>query len=107
MDKIKIYKYDIVLTAPIGDRKGTLTAEIINSKLEGNLFIMKHDNYFCGTIDNYGRCSISGSIKTLPKIVSYDGSGFMDGENLTLTLNIGSRKLIMTGTHASERGENP
>ena len=101
----KNLKYNCILSAPIGDKKGIFTAKIIDDKIEGNLHIMKYDNYFCGKIDNTGHCSISGNLKTLPKTLSYEASGYMDENVVTLTLDIGKRKLVLTGKKAVEGGD--
>ena len=104
MEKIKVYRYEIVLSAPIGDKKGFFTVDIIQDKIEGSLIIMSNKNYFCGTIKSNGSCEISGYIKTLTGIVDYHGSGYLDEENLTLVLNTGNRKLIVSGKALSKGG---
>lgn len=97
MNEAKTLRYDIVLAAPIGDKNGELTVSIINDHIEGELIIMHNRNYFCGSIDDEGSCEISGNIKTLNDNVEYSGSGYINGENVTLILNTGNRKLLVTG----------
>lgn len=105
MEKIKSRKYNIVLSAPIGDKKGVLNAHIFQDRLEGELIIMKNENYFCGTIQKNGSCEISGHIKTLSGIVDYSGTGYLDSKTVTLVLNTRNRNLIVTG-EIQDKGGN-
>lgn len=104
MEKLR---YDIVLSAPIGDKKGTLEAEIDGERLEGRLIIMRNENYFCGTIGENGGCEISGRIKTLTGNVAYIGKGRLGGGSLALVLDTGKRKLVVTGEIGGKGGDAP
>lgn len=96
MENIKSYQYEIILSAPIGDKKGYLTVNIAQGKLDGNLIVMKNKNYFSGIIKPNGNCEISGSIKTLIGSVDYHGEGYVDEQTAMLILNAGKRKLIIS-----------
>ncbi|MGN1133889.1 MAG: hypothetical protein ACI4RN_05465 [Oscillospiraceae bacterium] len=104
MDSIKRYNYNIIMAAPIGDKKGTLKVEIIDNKLEGSLVIMKNENYFYGSIKSNGSCEVMGDIKTLTGTVEYQGEGYLDMQTVTLVLNAGSNSLIITGKASDEGG---
>ncbi|MGN0607486.1 MAG: hypothetical protein ACI4JM_13290 [Oscillospiraceae bacterium] len=97
MKNIKRFQYKIVLSTSIGDKNGIMTADIVNDKLEGNLIVMKNENYFCGNIKPNGSCEISGCIKTLIGTVSYNGEGYIDEQSATLVLNTGKRKFVVSG----------
>lgn len=90
--------YNCVLSAPLGDKKGTLTAKIVDDKIEGNLHIMEYDNYFYGNIGKDGRCLIYGDLKTLPETLRYEATGHINENSLSLTLNIGKKKIILNGS---------
>lgn len=96
------YRYDILLSAPIGDKKGVLTINIFQDKLNGDLVLMKHKNHISGTIDQNGKCIISGTIKTLTKIINYNGSGYIDEQVATLILNTSGGNLIISGKAVKE-----
>jgi hypothetical protein len=97
MENIRSFQYEIVLSTSIGDKKGIITINTVQDKLEGNLIIMKHKNYFCGTIKPNGSCEISGSIRTLIGTVDYHGEGYIDQQTVTLILNTGKRKFVVSG----------
>lgn len=93
----KKYRYKIVLSAPIGDKEGFLTAEISNNKIEGKLTVMNRSNYFYGKIKDDGICEITGSISTLMRVINYRGNGSIDENNLSFLLETGCQKMILTG----------
>ncbi|MGN0632687.1 MAG: hypothetical protein ACI4JW_02350 [Oscillospiraceae bacterium] len=97
MDNIRNFEYEIVLSAPIGNKKGILSVNIARDKLEGDLIIMKNENHFCGSVKPDGSCVISGGIKTLIGAVDYHGEGYIDEQTVTLVLNTGKRKFVVSG----------
>ncbi|MGN1114739.1 MAG: hypothetical protein ACI4RC_06435 [Oscillospiraceae bacterium] len=104
MESTKRYHYDIIMTAPIGDKKGVLKVNIINNKIEGSLAVMKNENYFCGSIKSNGSCEVMGNIKTLTGTVEYHGEGYLDMQTVTLVLNAGNNSLVVTGKAIYEGG---
>lgn len=51
--------------------------------------------------------STSGSdALSVTKIISYEGSGYMDEKSLTIMLDLGNKKLIMTGKPTEEGEDN-
>lgn len=102
----QVLRYDVTLAAPIGDKKGELTVNIANDVIEGELLVMNSRNYFCGSIGVDGSCEISGNIKTLNADLEYSGSGYLNAETVTLILNTGNRKLLVTGKRSNEGGKN-
>lgn len=96
MSVSKKYQYKIVLSAPIGEKEGFLTAEILNDKIEGKLTVMNHDNYFCGEY-NDDSCFIEGMIVTLTGVFQYFGSGHLDEKYIKLVLNIGRKNMLIRG----------
>ncbi|MGN0575745.1 MAG: hypothetical protein ACI4J2_06905 [Ruminococcus sp.] len=97
MNSIRNYRYSIVLSTPIGEKKGIMTFDTFHDKIDGSLFIMRNENYFCGIIKSDGKCNISGSIKTLAGNVNYHAEGYIDEYTVTLVLNTGKRKFIISG----------
>lgn len=97
MSKTKKYQYSILLSAPIGDRKGFVIVKIFGNQIEGNLAVMSHDNHFCGKRKNDGTFEIAGCIRTLAGIVDYHGSGFLDENGLSFLLETERQKMILTG----------
>ncbi|MGN1404186.1 MAG: hypothetical protein ACI4XB_07685 [Ruminococcus sp.] len=98
MGNQEFYQYNIVLSAPIGDKIGTLSAEVQDGNVQGILSVMEHENPFHGTVDAKGNCEISGTLKTLLRSVAYQGTGFLDSKEITLCLEIKKRTLLLTGT---------
>lgn len=107
MNKPKTYNYNILLSAPIGKKSGTMTAVVIDGKLEGLLRIMKNENYYNGQIDEKGNCEISGNIKTLMGTVEYSGTGYLNHTSIELCLNTGKIKLKISGVSESKGGGKP
>lgn len=97
MGNIKSCQYEIVLSTPIGDKKGILTVNIVHDRIEGNLIVMKNENYYCGRIKPDGSCEISGRIRTLIGVVDYHGEGYIAEQTVTLVLNTGKRKFVVSG----------
>ena len=94
----KFIEYNIVIHTTLGNKKGTLSAEIEGDTLECTVKVMKNENLFSGTINYYGKFKIKGHIKTLTNIVECDGEGYLDDSTITFTLNAEGRNLIVTGT---------
>ncbi|MGN1482047.1 hypothetical protein [Porcipelethomonas sp.] len=105
MENIKTNKYEIVLSSPIGDKKGMLTTEISGDKINGIINIMKYDNFFSGNVDEEGNCHISGALKTIIRNTEYKATGFLDSDKITLVLETDKRKLILTGTALISGGD--
>ncbi len=106
MRKQELYLYNITLSAPIGNKVGILSAEVQESRVQGILSIMEHDNPFIGTIDEEGNCEISGTLKTMLKNVAYRGIGFFDSKEVTICLKIKKRVLVLTGTAINSGGDD-
>lgn len=98
------FKYEIVLIAVIGDRHGTLSADITDNRINGVIHVMDQDNHFSGTVDEKGNCNISGTIKTLLRNAEYTAEGFLDKSRITLSLDINGKKMIIAGTAADNGG---
>lgn len=97
MEKAITYQYDIVLNAPIGEKKGVIKAHVFDEKIEGEIMIMRHSNYFSGTISKDGCCEIYGSIKTLLGSISYSGCGTFSHDEINLRLNTENTVMTVCG----------
>lgn len=106
MNEPKLLKYNIVLNTTIGNKKGTMFAEITNDALECVIEVMKNRNHFSGTINSYGKFIIHGRLKTLTNNIECEGKGYLDDSSITFTINAQGKNLIVTGTSVVKVGDN-
>lgn len=75
---MKTYIYSITLDTQMGVKKGTLTryAEVNCGSESGYIEILREKNPYLAKIESNGKCSISGSLKTLVSNYNYRGDGY-------------------------------
>lgn len=81
----------------MGVRKGTLTADIEGGAVRGTLNIMDRENTFEGTVCENGSCRIRGTLQTLLHTLRYEGSGELNEQKASLTLDTGKYRLQLNG----------
>ena len=94
--------YTITLEAPIGMKYGRLSANIADGKLTGCIFVMNAENPFSGAIDSNGRCTITGSLKTLLYQLPFVGSGTLTKDHVVLDIKTEKHLLVLKGEKADE-----
>ncbi len=96
-------QYKIRMHTPIGDREGTLYAQISGRTITGYLNLLNHTELFGGVIDSLGNCRISGKLVTLIKAVPFTASGEILPKKLRLSLTADqNRHFQITGFPAEE-----
>lgn len=94
--------YDVVLHTLIGKRRGTLTAEILDGTLQGELYLLNHSERLTGSIAADGSCELAGVLHTLSKQIPFTASGQICRESLKLTLHDGKNTYRLTGITATK-----
>lgn len=78
--------YEVELKTSLGVKKGSLSLNVADNKLNGILVVLKHAEPFSGVIDNSGNCYISGHIVSLMRIVPFTATGIIAENELKLQL---------------------
>lgn len=75
-------QHDVVISTPMGDMDGKVTLNIEGNQLSGTIFFMKNENQFSGgTIDETGKISFQGDLKTPIGKMDYTITGtLIDGK---------------------------
>lgn len=79
-------KYRVSLSAPLGERTGTMVIKETDGRIEVTLEMMNRSNALFGTLSGDGRIVLSGSIKTLISTVQYTAEGTVSGRRILLNL---------------------
>ena len=82
--------YRICLTAPLGERSGTMELRETEGRVDGWLNVMDQRNPFSGTLLDGGQLALSGVIRTLVSTVNYTAVGMISGRNILLNLKTSS-----------------
>lgn len=77
-------QYNVRMYTPMGEKKGTLTAERRGNELKGWLNILGHKEPFEGVVDKVGNCRITGLYITLLRDVSYVATGKISSSSIHL-----------------------
>lgn len=83
-------KYRICLSAPLGERSGTMTLCESGGRIDGWLEVMKQKNRLSGTLSDGGRVELSGRLRTLVSTVPYTATGTVSGSRILLNLKTAS-----------------
>lgn len=96
---MKIYKYDITLDTQLGLKKGSLIryAEYNLGTESGCIEILGEKNPYLAHLEPDGRCSMSGTLRTIVKDHSFRGKGYIYADRLELTLYAGNFGYKMQG----------
>ncbi|MGN0638516.1 MAG: hypothetical protein ACI4J0_09095 [Huintestinicola sp.] len=96
---MKIYKYTITLDTQMGVKKGILTryAEKTLGSESGYIEILGEKNPYLAKIEPNGKCSMSGTLKTLVSNFDFRGDGYIYPDKLEIILRNGKSSLLMQG----------
>ncbi|MBP1560447.1 MAG: hypothetical protein J6C96_04300 [Oscillospiraceae bacterium] len=96
---MKIYKYSITLYTQLGEKSGILTryAEYDHGSESGFIEILGEKNPYLAKIEPNGKCSMSGTLKTLVSDYKFHGDGYIYPDKLEITLHDGKNNLLMQG----------
>lgn len=72
-------KFNITMYVPLGNRKGTISFDKINSQITGTLCILGNEDSFTGTIDENGFIEFKGKITSLLHSFYYCAKGKIAG----------------------------
>lgn len=100
---MKLYEYEIVLSTPIGDRKGVLSIKIDNDRLEGVLSVLEQNNDVSGRINTEGICFMEGGIKTIVQTIPFQAEGELNDQSIHLVLHTVKDNMMIIGQ--SKKGE--
>ncbi|MGN0675797.1 MAG: hypothetical protein ACI4KG_08580 [Oscillospiraceae bacterium] len=105
---MKIYKYSITLYTQLGEKNGLLTryAEYNRSSESGFIEILGERNPYLAKIEPNGKCSMSGTLKTLVSDYNFRGDGYIYPDKLEITLHDGKNILLMQGIIKEVISEN-
>ena len=79
-------KYQICLSAPLGERSGTMIMCESNGRVDGWLEVMNRKNMFSGTVSADRQIELSGVLQTLISTVRYTATGTISGQRILLNL---------------------
>lgn len=83
-------RYQICLSAPLGERAGTMMLRETEGKVDGWLQVMNEKNEFSGILSEEGQLVLSGVIRTLVSTMHYTATGTISGRNILLNLKTDS-----------------
>lgn len=78
--------YLIALRTPIGVRKGRMDLQIHGKTASGVLHILSKSEPFLGFVDENGKCSFRGKLRTLMRSIPYQAVGRMTKDRIELSL---------------------
>lgn len=90
--------YKIEMQTPMGIKSGTIRVMTENGIVKGYLNVMNHTTPLSGNIDEEGYCKLTGSIVTLMQTVSYEASGKIEEDKISLVIYGGRNVFQMVGT---------
>lgn len=76
--------YDILLSTPLGKKRGELTAKVENGKLVGYLSLLGHTEPIDGSVDENGNCELKGKLITLLNTIPFTADGTIKRDSLRL-----------------------
>ena len=89
--------YDVILHTAIGKRVGTVSVEIIEEMIRGELKILNHTETLSGSVDAQGNCLLEGILHTLSREIPFVATGNISEGSLRLTLKGKENTYYMTG----------
>ena len=89
--------FDVILHTAIGKRIGSVSIEIIEDMIRGELRILNHTEHLTGTVDQNGNCSLNGFLHTLSREIPFIATGNISEDTLKLTLKGEENTYYMTG----------
>ncbi|MGN0591258.1 hypothetical protein [Ruminococcus sp.] len=96
---MKTYIYSISLDTQMGVKRGTLTryAECNQGSESGYIEILGEKNPYLAKIEANGKCSMSGTLKTLVSNYDFRGDGYIYPDKFEITLYNEKNSLLMQG----------
>ena len=98
-------KFEIVMHAPLGKRRGTISFTECNGRIEGALVLFGNSEPFEGKIADEGTIEFSGKLATKLYTFSYKAEGTVSGNKLSLLVTGGRHCFEITGEETDEREE--
>lgn len=98
-------QYNVRMYTPMGEKKGTLTAERIGNQLKGWLNILGHKEPFEGVVDKMGNCRITGFYITLLRNVPYVATGKISPSSIHLQVKGERNVFVLSGNTSPESEE--
>ena len=100
--------YDILLSTPLGKKRGELTAKVENGKLVGYLSLLGHTEPIDGSVDENGNCELKGKLITLLNTIPFTADGMIKQDSLRLRVRGGRGIYEMLGAsrQQEERGNS-
>ena len=97
--------YDVILHTVIGKRIGTISIEVMENIVCGELKILNHTEALSGSVDADGNCRLNGFLHTLSREIPFIAVGNISESGLKLTLQGDQNTYYMTGL-AVKKEEN-
>ena len=89
--------YNILMQTPVGVKYGTLSYNVENGKVQGEMNMLNHCEPITGTIDEFGYCHITGQIVTLIKNIKFQATGRIFDGKLNLSAKGERNSFEITG----------
>ena len=77
--------YNILMQTPVGVKYGTISFNVTDGKISGEMDMLNHCEPITGTIDEFGYCHITGQIVTLVRNIDFKATGRIYNGNLNLS----------------------
>lgn len=91
------YYYQITMSVPLGERKGSMVVYEDQGILNGTLSILGRNELFLGTLKPNGKCEITGKLVSLLRTIPYRAIGKMNKEKIILYICSGQEKISIWG----------
>lgn len=95
-------KYQVQMETPLGRRAGMMEVEIENHVVTGYLDVLSHAEPIAGSIQEGGRCCLTGRLITLLNVIPYTATGQITMDSVELLLTGGRNVFRLTGTPIQE-----
>lgn len=93
--------YEIELKVPLGIRHGMMTLKTDGESVNGYMEIMGSKTGFTGTLKE-DRIAVTGTIKTLVRLIEYEGKGELQNGQIHMQLQDKKRSYMLTGKLKTE-----
>lgn len=97
--------YNISLSTNMGIKKGTMSIEVQNEKIEGILEIMQNENYFFGTFTDRRTFTFEGMLKTFSSFVEYVAQGYISDDELKADIITEKGRYRLHGSKQEEKAK--
>lgn len=94
---MQTYHYQIILSVPLGHRHGTMTLQVQEYAISGELFLLEKHFALSGNIIEKNECQIFGKFCSPKQEYQYSAVGTFTATEIQLLLTVGQRRFRLSG----------